>query len=82
MSDITTELYPNQDEVSSGPWWQVLILVLGLLSMLIIIVFVACGMTRGCKEDSNPKAYYPDPQSVFTVSNRHSAPSAFSLDST
>ncbi|GMT25612.1 hypothetical protein PFISCL1PPCAC_16909, partial [Pristionchus fissidentatus] len=65
MSDITNELYPDQDEVSSGPWWQVLILVLGLLSMLIIIVFVTCGMTRGCKEDSNPKAYYPGEHNIF-----------------
>ncbi|KAF8374036.1 hypothetical protein PRIPAC_80465 [Pristionchus pacificus] len=80
--DQTTEISFLDDDLS-GPFWQILVLVIGILSMIVIIISVACVMTRGCKENSNPKPYYPDPQSVFTMSARPSSsrPSGFSFES-
>ncbi|GMS96319.1 hypothetical protein PENTCL1PPCAC_18494, partial [Pristionchus entomophagus] len=75
MTDVSTEI-PFEDD--HDPWWQILVLVIGLLSMIVIIISVACVMTRGCKEDSNPKPYDRGPHSVVTIRARPSCPSGFS----
>ncbi|GMR48766.1 hypothetical protein PMAYCL1PPCAC_18961, partial [Pristionchus mayeri] len=54
---VISSTLPFEDDVIHGPWWQLVVVVIGLLSMLVIIIAIACILTRGCKEDSNPKRY-------------------------